>query len=241
MSYEVELLALAVIFYLYDSSALLFTNEAILTCDGAGRWSAATGRAGFVFAGRSLCMLNPFTPHRPSFRLSWDFDGLDSVSNDLSWSARTQEFKRLAPMTLTAGFALFVLLPLGMFTPLGAYAVVPAVLFLYGSTFLALFQLWRRRSLVALYGRRFWGLAFECVACPPFAVNLIRRITLAYRITEPVPLAAVRLLDADGWVRLNEHCISCLDEAMQLVAEHSDEQRSLEAQKQRLRALVSRR
>ena len=240
MSYEVELLALAVIFYLYDSSALLFTNEAILTCDSTGRWSAATGRAGFVFAGRSLCMLNPFTPHRPSFRLSWDFDGLDSASNDLSWSARTQEFKRLAPMTLIAGFALFVLLPLGMFTPLGAYAVVPAVLLLYGSTFLALFQLWRRRSLVALDGRRFWGLAFECVACPPFAVNLIRRITLAYRVTEPVPLAAVRLLDADGWIRLNEHCISCLDKAMQLVAEHSDEQRSLEAQKQRLRALVSR-
>ena len=193
-----------------------------------------------MFAGRSLCMLSPFTPHRPSFRLSWDFDGLDSASNDLAWSARAQEFKNLVPMALTAGFALFVLLPLGMFTPLGAYAIIPAVLFLYGSTLLALFQLRRRRTLLAIDRRRFWGLAFECLACPPFAVNMIRRITLAYRITEPVPLAAVRLLDAEGWARLSEHCISSLDDAMQLAAEHSDEQRSLEAQKQRLRALVSR-
>jgi len=233
-------MALAVMFYLYDSSALLFTNEVILTCGSARPWSATTGRTGYTFAGRSLCILNPFTPHRPSFRLSWDFDGLDPARDDLSWPARAQEFKKLAPMALTAGIALFVLLPLGMFTPLGAYAVVPAVLLLYGSTLLALFQLWRRRSLVALDDRRFWGLTFECLACPPFAVNLIRRITLAYRITEPVPLAAVRLLDAEDWTRLKEHCIACLDEAMQLVAEHSDQQRSLEAQKQRLRALVSR-
>jgi hypothetical protein len=240
LSYEVELLALAVIFYLYDSSALLYTNEAILTCDGARRWSATTGRKGFVFAGRSLCMLNPFTPHRPSFRLSWDFDGLDRASNDSSWSARAQEFEKLAPMTLTAGFALFVLLPLGMFTPLGAYAIIPAVFFLYGSTLLALFRLRRGRTLFAIDGRRFCGLAFECLACPPFAVNMIRRVTLAYRITEPAPLAAVRLLDADAWVRLSEHCISCLDEAMQLAAEHSDQLRSLEAQKLRLRALVPR-
>jgi hypothetical protein len=238
LSYEAELLALAVIFYLYDACVLLYSNEAVFVCNGAGRWAVTTGRSGFMFSGRSLCVLNPFTPHRPSFRLHWDFERLDSAGKDSAWSARAQEFKRLVPTTLTGGIALFLLLPLGMFTALGRYAVIPAVLLLYGSTLLALFRLRREGILAALDGWRFLGFAFECLACPPFAVNMVRRITLAERIAEPVPLAAVRLLDADSWMRLRDHCLLRLDEAMQLVAENSDDQKLLEAQRQRLSALV---
>lgn len=239
MSYEVELLALAVIFYLYDSSALLYSNEAILTCDGARRWSATTGWVGFVLAGRSLCVLNPFTPYRPSFRLGWDFNRLEPESKDREWPKRAQDFKSIAPLTVTAGIALFLLLPLGMFTGFGRYAVIFAVVLLYGSILLALFQLRRKRILAAMGRRHFWGFAFECLACPPFAVNMVRRITLADRIAEPVPLAAVRLLDADRWAELRERCISRIDDAIQRVGEDSQEQKALQAQKQRLSGLVS--
>jgi hypothetical protein len=238
LSYEVELLILAVIFYLYDSSVLLYSNEAILTCDSARRWSATTGWIGFVLAGRSLCLLNPFTPYRPSFRLSWNFNRLEPEAKDREWPKRAQEFKGIAPLTVTAGIALFLLLPVGMFTELGRYAVISAVILLYGSILLALFQL-RRKGILAAAGRRhFWGFAFECLACPPFAVNMVRRITLADRIAEPVPLAAVRLLDADRWAEFRDRCISRIDEAIQRVGEDSDEQKALEAQKQRLSVLV---
>lgn len=250
MSYEVELLALAIIFYLYDSSVLLYSNEVVFTCDGAKRWAATTGRLGLVFAGRTLCVLNPFTPHRPSFRLNWQFDGLEldnekpevekPESENPAWSARAQDLKTLAPAILAAAIALYIFLPLGMFTALGRYAVIPAVVLLYGSTVFALLQL-RRKEIVKTFSRkRFLGFAFECIACPPFAVNMVRRLTLGLRIAEPVPLAAVRLLDADRWAQLREFCIARLDEAMQVAAEHSDEVAMLEAQKQRLRALVYR-
>jgi hypothetical protein len=237
LSYEVELLALAVILYLYDSSVLLYSNEAVFTCDGAGRWAVTAGWTGFVFAGRSLCVLNPFTPHRPSFRLHWDFEGSEPGNKDPSWSARVQVYQRMAPTALTAGLALFVLLPLGMFTGLGPYAVVPAVLLLYGSILVALFQARRGKILDGGSRLRFLGFTFECLACPPFGVNMVRRMTLASRIDEPVPFAAVRLLDSERWGRLREHCLSRLDEALLLAVEHSDEHKALEAQKARLSAL----
>lgn len=239
MSYEVELLILAVIFYLYDSSVLLHSNEAILTCDSAQRWSATTGWIGFVLAGRSLCLLNPFTPYRPSFRLSWDFNRLESETKDREWPKRAQEFKSIAPLSVAAGIALFLLLPVGMFTELGRYAVIPAVVLLYGSILLALLQVRRKRILAAVGRKHFWGFAFECLACPPFAVNMVRRITLADPIAEPVPLAAVRLLDADRWAELRDRCISRIDDAIQRVEEDSYEQKVLEAQKQRLTVLVA--
>jgi hypothetical protein len=238
LSHEVELLILAVIFYLYDSSVLLYSNEAILTCDNARRWSATTGWIGFVLAGRSLCLLNPFTPYRPAFRLSWDFNRLEAETDDRDWPKRAQEFKSIAPLTVTAGIALFLLLPVGMFTELGRYAVIPAVIILYGSILLALWQVRRKRILAAVGRKHFWGFAFECLACPPFAVNMVRRITLADRIAEPLPLAGVRLLDADRWADLRDRCITRIDDAIQRVGEDSREQKELQAQKQRLSVLV---
>jgi hypothetical protein len=239
LSYEVELLALAALLYFYDSCALLYSNEAILICDSSQHWSATTGWRGFLLAGRALCVLNPFTPYRPSFQLHWDFNRLDTESTDLTWSNRAQEFKGIGPLTLTAGIALFFLLPLGMFTELGRYAVISAVSLLYGSILLALFQLRRKGILTAFGVQHFWGFAFECIACPPFAVNMIRRITLAYRVAEPLPLAAVRLLNANRWAELRDRCVLRIDDALQQVGEDSREYKALEAQKQRLTALVS--
>jgi len=240
LSYEIELLGLAVIFYLYDSSLLLYSNEGILTIDGARRWSAPPGWAGLILAGRRLCMLNPFTPHHPAFRLRWNFDTLEPAIVDMSWSARAQELKALAPLTLTAGVALFVLLPVGLLSPLGALFVVPAVILLYASIGTALFQLHRRKMLASAGRKRFIGFAFECLACPPFGVNMIRRLGLAERIMEPLPLAGARLLVGERWRGLRDQCILRLDDALQVAADNPNELRALEAQRERLEALNQR-
>jgi hypothetical protein len=221
LSYEAELVGLALLLYLYDSSALLYANEAIFSCDSARRWSVSTGWAGFTLAGRTLCVLNPFTPHHPAFRLAWDLASVEtpaiqspaiqSPTGDSAWSARARLFDRLAPSSWLAWTALFVVLPVGLFTSAGAYAVVPALLLLYASSLVGLWRLRRLRHSTALGPpdrKRDWGFAFECLACPPFAANMIRRITLQERIAEPVPLAGTRLLDAERWNRLRTHCES---------------------------------
>ena len=237
MSYEFELFLLAVLFYLYDSSVLLYSNEAVLIRDRRHHWTAATGMAGFMFAGRVLCVLNPFTPHCPSFRLNWNLYSLEAGASDQSWSERTRQLNALAPLTGVAGVSLYVILPLGLFTALGPYAILPALAALYGSAGLALYHVHRQRLLAAPNRKRFIGFAFECLACPPFAVNMVRRITLADRISEPLPLAAVRLLDAGGWAHLRGHCLARLGDALQGAAEHSAEAHLLEAQIRRLSAL----
>jgi hypothetical protein len=228
------LFGLAVFFYLFDSTVLLYSNEAVLTCGGKRRWSVWTGFPGFLLAGRTLCVLGPFTPHRPSFRLSWDFHSLEPKANPAQWAERAQELNALTPTTLTAGLGLFVLLPLGMFTALGAYAVIFALVLLYGSIIFSLLLVRRRKMLIAPDRRRFLALAFECLACPPFGVNMVRRMTLKLSIAEPLPFAAVRLLDAAGWSQLRTFCVSRLEAALQLATAGSDEEKSLEAQKQRL-------
>jgi len=239
LSYEIGLFGLDVFFYLYDSTVLLYSNEAVLACDTRRHWSAATGMAGFLLAGRTVCVLNPFTPHRPTFRLRWDFNSLAQAPQS-QWMERAHELKVLAPTTWSAGIGLYVLLPLGMFTALGAYAVIPALVLLYGSIIVSLFLVRRRKILIAPGGMRFLSLAFECMACPPFGVNMVRRTTLGLGIAEPLPLAAVRLLDAADWVKLRALCVARIEDALQSAAAESDEEKSLKAQRQRLLELDGR-
>jgi hypothetical protein len=69
---------------------------------------------------------------------------------------------------------------------------------------------------------------------------MVRHITLAIRIHEPLPLAAARLLSAAQWGSLRDRCISLIDDAIELAADNSSEQEALEKQKLRLNALVAR-
>jgi hypothetical protein len=235
LSYEFGLFALAVLFYLYDSTVLLYSNEAVLTRTG-GKWAANTGFYGFLFAGRTLCVLNPLGPHQPAYRLSWDFNALPPAP-PAACLAESGALKILTPTSMGAAIGLFILLPLGMFTALGAFAVIPALILLYGSIIVSLILVRSRHILVAQDRKRFIALAFECLACPPFGVNMVRRTTLSYRISEPLPLAAVRLLDAASWATLRALCVSRLQDALQLAAADSNEEKLLEAQKTRLMAL----
>ncbi len=237
MSYAGELFGLAVILYLYDSSALLYVNEAILIRESGVRWTITSGWRGFVFAGRSLCTLNPLTPQWPAFRLGWNFHIPVPDGADRDWPQTERDLRPLVPFTSVAGFALFVILPLGLFTPLSAYAVIPALVALYTSTGIALFRLWRSKILTIGGGNHFWAFAFECAACPPFAVNMVRRISLAQRVAESLPVAAARLLDPADWGRLRSSLIEHLEQEIDRLPPDAAQRGALEAQKARLNSL----
>lgn len=235
--YESELLAIAILLYLYDSSVLLFSNEALLTNAAGRRWSVVWGWTGFVLAGKSLCMLNPLTPHIPAFRLNWQFEGKDGDDTDRSWTERAALLTRLKGSTLACAVGLFVLLPLGLFSPLGAYALVAAAVVIYGSTIVGLALLSRVRDRLGLAGTRFAGFAFECLVCPPFSAHMLRRIALAQRIDEPLTSAACRLVDQASWNRLRAYCESRIDEEMQSAAESSARRAGLETRKRQLETM----
>jgi hypothetical protein len=238
LSYEFELVALAILLYLYDSTVLLYANEAVLTWTTSNRWTAATGWEGLGIGSRLVYVLNPFTPHRPSFRLSWNYHSFETESTSVqAWSQCASQLRPLAPIGPLVGVGLFILLPVGLFTAAGSYAVIPALVVIYGSTLVGLLLLYRVKAAISLPARRFATIAFECLLCPPLAVNVLRRATLAFPVKESMPVAASRLLLPEEWARLREHCIRRLDDAIRFLPDGSVETEVLEAQKLRLRDL----
>jgi len=234
LSSELELFALALLLYLYDSTVLLYANEAILRCERGDVWRVSTGWSGILVAGRKVCVLNPFTPYAACAKLRWVLGAPGgSTLSDESWSQELPKYKVASPWVLAAASALFVLLPLGLFTPLGLYATFPAVGVLYSSILIALVVM-RRRNLQALPRLKFAGLIFECLACPPFGINLIRRVALQTRVNESLLRAGHRLLPPLEWTALRAHCVATLDQELLALEDGAPQRQALEAQRARL-------
>ena len=236
-SYEVELIALAIALYLYDSSVFLFANEGVLVRRAGKRWQLKLP-LGFLLAGRSFCLLNPFTPQDASFRLSFSFERLNADSVHPEWTAMAAALAPLRKVVFGAALGLYGFLPLALFTPLSLYALVPALILLYGSALYGLWQVFAVRQVLKLNPARFAGFAAECIFCPPFAVNMVRRLSLAQRIEESLPSAGARLLLPIDWLRLRTHCEGQLDGELQLLEPGSAARQRIESSKQALNHMV---
>ncbi len=139
-------------------------------------------------SGRRVFLPNPLLPIRPQFLVRWSIE----------WH-RSEAPESLAPLQQ----ALF---PIGVITSCSccccspwrqcpghwvpASCCAPSLLF-YMLTLTALVFAWRRRVVCRIPGRTFWLLALDALACAPFAVNLVRKITLRHGIAgDPLRFAA---------------------------------------------------
>ncbi len=164
----------AIAFYLYDSAQLLWHNE-LLFVRGAKQWRVE-GPSTISLSGRRVYLPNPLLPQRPGFRIHWSL-----ADERAEPAALPDEFLRaLRPVgfvTLLLSWML-VLLPLVSWT-LGAGLVLLllfAAYYLFALVALA-FMLHGRRAL-QLSGTACASLAFDALACAPFAANLVRKIAL---------------------------------------------------------------
>jgi hypothetical protein len=181
---EVALPLGAVALYLYDCLLLMFDNEYLFT-RSLRAWRASAGSAIVVF-GRRVLLLNPLLPHRPVFRVavsSADFRDEAAADHDLPDS---DAFRRaVLPLQVIVQaqlIILFVVLPasLGTFGP--DWISVAVVGIFYALTLVALIWAGIRRDCLGLDGKTLALLWSDGMLCAPFAVNLVRKISLHWKL-----------------------------------------------------------
>lgn len=220
-SAEVLLVLLAVGLYLHDSLLLLNVNEAMLIRGPRGPWMAAFGSRRWRLGGREPFLPNPFAPHRQTYRLMWRMDAEPDAA-PAAPTAFDASIARLAPFVWSSWTALFVLLPLGLFTRAGPVASIAAAGILYVGNIAALVMVRRSRDALGLTGPQFRLLAFECLACPPYAVNLVRRLSRMRYVSEDFAAAAQRLLTGAALATAKAECLARIDEEIELETEGSE-------------------
>ena len=230
---EVLLMILVVALYLYDSMALLYCNEGILVPTSNG-WKVRFGFREPKIRGKELFIPAPWLPHRPMFRLAWQFEGNSAPAAAEDWQA-----KRKVPLPMTAlvwgiAVALFLLLPLGFFTTLGHGVLLAAVVVLYLCIVSMLAYMWIHCDEMLLSKKQVGKLAFEYLTCPPFALNAIRTLSSGRKVGEDLVTAARRVQDIDRQATTLQQLIVRLDEEIELEEEGTERMAKLQAHRLKL-------
>lgn len=233
-------LALAVAgLYLKDSACLLHSDEAVLTASHLGsrspRWRAAFGARNWRLAGKEPWLPNPFTPQRAAWRLRWRMDGEQAPAAPAAGQALQARpaLRRLAPFVWVAWVCLLVGVPVGLLSRAGPQLAIAAAGVAYVNAIVALALVWRWREALGLPPKAFGGLAFECLSCIPYSINLLRKVAAAHTPPEDFALAAQRLLPPAEWAAAQAQCLLRLDEQLDAEAEGSARSTALQAARAR--------
>lgn len=179
---EVALLILA----LYGSACVVFAyaDEGVLDHGLRGiHLRVANDR--LRIAGRSPIWLNPLVPMFPAFRGQWG--NVESITAAPGLMTRIPEAtaacKVLAPYVFVVFLCSIVGIPVTLLL-FGAARSLPMIVLAYITAIVLMVRLWFLRDSFSLDGRKFALVAFESIACLPFAAGLVRRLSLTVPVTD---------------------------------------------------------
>jgi hypothetical protein len=181
-SFELWILLGLIGFYLFDSAVLVFSNE-IVFFEKHGRWFVSLPKDRWRMMGKRLFIPNPFTPNYLMFIEAWSATerSLEGVLQDTSDLISAVKYLRL-PVILLMILLIFVL-PLVIFKLGTGMTALIVLMLIYLVVMSMLFYIYTGREKLGLNKRQVLSIAFEAISCPPFAINLIRKITLRRNIT----------------------------------------------------------
>ena len=189
---------------------------------------------------RVLYVPNLFTLHRPIFRLIWDYEGCDPAAQTTSaWTDGAFRLGKIAPAVYAIAFVQCICLPYALLEDKRDLVIIMTIGALYTLIVLALIFGYREtKGLVAR--SKYAIIVFECLVCPPLALNLVRKLSLAWQGPADDGLKlAERLLTPDAWQEAAENAVSKIQEEIDFEAEGSDRSIRLITQRDKLLAVSS--
>ena len=224
--------------YLFDSVLLLYSNELVLQ-GGGPRWSFSGGSDWFLFR-RRIHVPNPLLPQRPIYKVYWletdSYRGGETSEDLLSFK------KAIVPIQITVIFLLtqlLITLPLtSLLLGAGTTLLVVFVMF-YGVIIAALWWAYRRRVDFCLTKKTYWALVVDVLACAPFAVNLVRKLSLNRSIAGDPMAFAKMAMDPESYESLSKTVGNRVDSELAAVEPNSKAAKDLEDFRKRLQDTLS--
>lgn len=234
ISFDIWLMVGVIGFYIADSLTLSFHNEFLLAASASRRWHYVPRTA--ELAGKYLYVPHLFKPYQLLLKLKWHADMHGGQPGDeLILPVRQLAGSLLVLQMLVICLALQILLlfPLTIYLyGLGVLSLLLMAL-IYSTILFAIAVVFFKRQQFNLSLSACTKLAFEVLACPPFAVNLLRKLGLSQSVSVDGLGLAECLLAADDYQQVLEDIIQEVD-MMQVLLEDTDSTRYQQLQQYRL-------
>jgi hypothetical protein len=178
---EYLLLFGTLLFYILDSTFLVFANDLVLVKRGSS-WKYQRAMD-LRIAGKQLFLPSPFAPTALLVRATWNvrdrgepIEGRDSrVHYENAFSIP----QRVVPVQACL---LFVALPAALLLNAGAIPLLLLAVSIYSLSLVLAWWVHAFRAALELSGRQVFSICVDILACPPFALNVVRKVCLARQI-----------------------------------------------------------
>lgn len=222
---------------MWDSVILLYNNEFILIRDKYS-WRLVKEYLQEV-SGRRFYVPNPFFPMRVIFRGIWVVEITPVVEEQGASVDHFYQALRSFNSYVTALWCmLFVVLPIVLFI-LHADSIYLLIFMLVIYSLVALLggRIHRFRGALELSDKDVFSLCLEALLCPPFAVNLIRKIALRRGIKGDVVCYMSRCMDVNEFAALIAQIGERIDMVLAIKDEDDPEAKQLIAYRDSLREM----
>ena len=212
----------------------------MIACGRDRSWRVDFGSDAAWVGSRVLYVPNLFTLHRPLFRLAWDYEGCNPAApTTLAWIDGAFRLGKIAPVVYVIAFAQCICLPYALLQDKRDLVIILTICALYGLIIFALIVAYRETK--GLVERSKYAIVvFGCLVCPPLALNLVRKLSLAWQGPPEDGLKlAERLLTPDAWQEAAENAVSKIQEEIDFEAEGSGRSIRLINQRDKLLAVSS--
>ena len=237
ISAELEIVLLILALYASTCIAFVYADEGVLA-RVAGGTGVRIADDRIRVAGRSPILLNPFAPMFPAFRGRWgDPDAIGGSELPVRVAEAIAASRMLSPYAIVVALLVVLGIPAALMLGGGTRAI-PVALLAYLAIVVLLVRLWFLRRRFALDAWKFALVAFESIACPPFAAGIVRRLALAIPLEGDLASYIPRLR-AHRRARVVAELEGRCDEMASFHAEDSPERARLDEYRARIAAMAA--
>ena len=181
----------AVALYLYDSLVLLYASEFVV--EGRGARARVSRGVDILIGGRRPFLPTPWNPARVLFRLHWDGPG-PAPAAALDIGAFEHAVGPLRWLVCALWLFIVGLLPIVCAVSGAGVPLLALFVAIYSTVTGMIVVLWRARTVLGIDRAQCLSLSADIRLCAPFAVNLVRKLSLrCLDGGDPVDFVAVNL------------------------------------------------
>ncbi|MCE1270358.1 MAG: hypothetical protein LWW88_02115 [Acinetobacter sp.] len=192
-------------FYIYDSAHLYFYNEFNITKGIRPIFNFQHISKMLNFFNKYLVIPNLFLSHQLIFKCAWKIKNisspthLDSEGNIkiISKTLQPLQFLNILLFWLTIG-----ILPILIIFKFGYIALTITLSLIYLLNLVSIIFVIIKRKVLQLSWSKVMQLLLDILLCPPFALNLLRKISLNYNIETEGTVLAAQILNTKNYQNL---------------------------------------